>query len=92
MSGKQRSKLSRNVPANSPAGRNAGNALAQCAAAQEQLTHAQELSRKWEERRRQAVRTAFAQGIDAAQLATTLGVSRAKVYQLIGSARAVKVL
>lgn len=89
MSAKQRSKIGRSVPAVSRAGQSP-DALAQCIAAQEQLTVAQELSRKWEERRRDAVRAAFAQGIDAAQLAAALGVSRAKVYQLIGSARALK--
>jgi DNA-directed RNA polymerase specialized sigma24 family protein len=91
VTGKQRSKIGRSVPpAVSPAGRSGGDALTRCATAQENLTSAQELSRKWEERRRDAVRAAFAQGIDAAQLAATLGISRAKVYQLIGSARALK--
>lgn len=89
VSGKQRSKIGRSVPAVSPAGKTP-DALAQCATAQEQLTSAQELSRKWEERRRDAVRAAFAQGIDAAQLAATLGISRTKVYQLIGAGRALK--
>jgi len=90
MSGKQRSKIGRSVPAVSHVGKTTGDALAQCANAQEHLTRAQELSRKWEEQRRDAVRTAFAQGIDAAQIAETLNVSKAKVYQLIGSARALK--
>jgi DNA-directed RNA polymerase specialized sigma24 family protein len=89
VSGPQRSKIARSVPAVSAAGKT-GDALTRCADAQEQLTRAQELSRKWEEHRRAAVQAAFAQGIDAAQLATTLGISRAKVYQLIGSARAAK--
>lgn len=89
MTGKQRSKIGRSVPAVSPAGKRP-DALTRCADAQEQLTRAQELSRKWENHRRDAVRAAFAQGIDAAQLAATLGISRAKVYQLIGSARALK--
>lgn len=82
----QKSKIGRPIPA---AGKTP-NALTECTTAQAQLSAAQELSRKWEERRRDAVRTAFAQGIDAAQLAATLGISRAKVYQLIGSARALK--
>ena len=89
MSGKQRSKIGRSVPAISHAGKTS-DALARCATTQAQLTAAQELSRKWEGRRREAVRAAFAQGVDATQLAATLGVSRAKVYQLIGSARAAK--
>lgn len=89
MSGKQRSKIGRSVPALSTAGQSP-DALAQCAAAQEQLTRAQELSRTCEERRRDAVRHAFAQGNDAAKLADTLGISRTKVYRLLGSAPVTK--
>lgn len=77
-------------PAKTRAGQTAEDALSQCIEAQEQLARAQELSRKWEEHRRDAIRRAFAQGIDAAQIANSLKISRAKVYQLIGSARALK--
>jgi DNA-directed RNA polymerase specialized sigma subunit len=60
--------------------------LARCAEIQAQLTRAQALSRKWEDERRVAVRRTFEQGIGAAEIAATLQISRAKVYQLIGQA------
>lgn len=92
MSGKQRSKLGRTMTHGAPrTGNETLDALAQCIEAQESLTRAQELSRKWEEHRRDAVRRAFAEGIDAGQIADALKVSRTKVYQLVGSVRALKV-
>lgn len=92
MSGSQRSKLGRNlVPQAKPrTGDRIADAVSDCIDAQAELGRAKELSRKSEERRRQAVRAAFTAGASAAQLSAALKLSRAKIYQLIGSARAIQ--
>ena len=66
------------------------DALTRCTEAQDYLTRAQALSHKWEDERRGAVREAFEAGATTKDLAEALHVSRAKIYQLIGSARALK--
>ncbi len=89
MSGKQQHRKRRGVPAGKPpATKPAGNAtdaMLQCITAQEHLVSAQELSRSWEGQRRAAIRQAFTLGVGTAELSAALGISRAKIYQLIGS-------
>lgn len=94
MSGrKQRSKINRGAPAGKPPATDkpastVAEAVLQCIGIQEHLTRAQELSRRWEDERRAAVRHAFELGAGSAELSAALGISRSKVYQLIGTARA----
>jgi hypothetical protein len=91
VSRQQVGKASRGAPRRQPTtGDPILDAIKRCADAQDQLTRAQELSHKWEKHRRAAVRAAFAAGATTKDLADAVQVSRAKIYQLIGSARALK--
>lgn len=65
--------------------------LKACAHAQDTLTRATEKTRAAEDARRKAVRAAYANGHSAGDIADSIQVSRAKVYQLIGGAFEVKV-
>lgn len=64
--------------------------IARTVEAQEHLSRALAESRKWEDYRRDAVRQSFEAGATAKELADALKISRAKIYQLIGSDRARK--
>lgn len=61
-----------------------------CADIQDQLTRTQEAARALQAKRRTRVREAFAAGASSKELAAALGVSRAKIYRLIGSVRALQ--
>jgi DNA-directed RNA polymerase specialized sigma24 family protein len=93
MSGQQRSKK---APArgNPQRARKTGDpiadALQACTQAQAYLTKTEELARQRQEARRQAIRQAFAAGASAQEIANAVQISRAKIYQLIGSARQLK--
>lgn len=64
--------------------------LKRCATAQDALKRSTEAIRLHEEKRRAAVRKAFLAGASAQEIAAAVQVSRAKIYQLIGSARALR--
>jgi DNA-directed RNA polymerase specialized sigma subunit len=64
--------------------------LKACLDVQEQLKDAQNTAQKLQARRRMRVRAAFAAGATTRELSRVLGISRTKIYQLIGSARAVQ--
>lgn len=57
---------------------------------QAQLTRTQEAARALQAKRQGRVREAFAAGASSKQLSEALGVSRAKIYRLIGSARTIQ--
>lgn len=63
------------------------SALERCASTQERLTRAEETARKAADARRQAVREAFASGVPSQDIAATVKVSRAKIYQLLGGVK-----
>lgn len=93
MTKRQNRKHTRGVPTGKPPAAakptgTAADAVLQCVDIQEHLTRAQELSRRWEEERRAAIRHAFELGASSAELSAALGISRSKVYQLMGTARA----
>lgn len=92
MSGHQQSKKApkRGAQAQLKTGDPILDALKACADAQHKLSRHADTARKLEDARRQAIRAAFAAGATAKELAEAVHISRAKIYQLIGSARALK--
>lgn len=86
----QASKVVRRAPQAKASGDPITDALVRCANTQDQLTRAEEHARKRQDERREAIREAFSKGATAKEIAAAVQVSQAKVYQLIGSARAVK--
>jgi DNA-directed RNA polymerase specialized sigma subunit len=91
MSRKQASKVIRRAPQAKPrTGDPITDALKACTDAQEHLMRSEALAKKWQDQRREAIRQAFSNGATAKEIADAVKVSQAKVYQLIGSARALK--
>jgi hypothetical protein len=79
-----------NPQANRRTGDPITDALTACTDAQAHLSRAEELSRKWQDHRRETIRQAFSAGVPVKEIASAVQVSQAKIYQLIGSARALK--
>lgn len=66
------------------------NALKKAIDAQDKLAKARAQAAHAQEQRRTHIRAAFQAGADTKEISAALGISRAKIYQLIGSARALR--
>lgn len=77
-------------PAGAPTGAGSTPALERVLVAQKRLARNGDLFRQAQDERRAAVRRAFQSGVTVRELSDALGVSGAKIYDLLGGVRSSK--